>query len=121
MLIADANRARALRALKTAERIISSSPQISISDYRDVSAKLVAEGQRIQRASHALVLALLMDEYTPAELFKPWASVRRIREWRDDPDVKLDAIVRHGRVCVKPAAFFALWRTLRAETRRKNS
>lgn len=71
----------------------------------------------MMQMNQALVLALLWDEYTPAKLFKYWASVRRIRDWRDDPAIKLDVIVRHGRVCVKPSEFFKHWKTLPATAR----
>jgi hypothetical protein len=111
-------RNRALRALKEAESFIQGASLQVTDDAQKLVDVLMEEGQRVQQAGTALVLALLSDEYTPAEMFKPWASVRRIQQWRDDPEKKLDVKILHGRTCVKPSAFFALWRTLPDESKR---
>lgn len=93
-----------------------------VEDYdasKALAENLRAEGARLHQVANALLLGLLTDEYTPAELFKPWASIARIRQWRDNPTLKLDAIVRHGRCCVRPSAFFALWNSLPDESSRR--
>jgi hypothetical protein len=91
-----------------AKRLLNGTPETLDDEARTLIEMVREEGRRNTR----IVLALVSDEYTPAELFKPWACVRRIRDWRDDPAVKLDVIVRHGRCCVKPSAFFKHWNSL---------
>lgn len=120
-IVTAPDRARALAALKQAEAFIQGAGSEVGDDARKLVDVLMEEGQRVQRAGLSLVLSLLSDEYTPLELFKPWASVRRFQEWRDDPAVKLDVILRHGRLCVKPSVFFAHWHTLGDETKPKHS
>lgn len=111
------DRNRALTALKTAEAFIQGVRDEVDDDAKTLVDRVIAEGDRMQKASVALVFGLLTNEYTPAELFKPWASVRRIQQWRDDPAVNLDVIIRHGKTCVKPSAFFAHWQTLKDESK----
>lgn len=102
------DRNRALKALDEARGFIS-----GVRENVDGDALAVVEkaGDRIQQANAAFVLALLKDEHCPAVLFKPWASPRRIRDWRDAGKLK-GVIIRHGRICVKPSDFFAFWNTL---------
>jgi len=106
-------RAKALHALKEAEEYISGGAEVISDEAMALVDMLKREGEAIKQAGTALVLALIKDEYTPAELFKPWASVKRIRQWRDDPAIRLDVQVMHGRCCVKPSAFFKHWNTLK--------
>jgi len=120
-IVTAPDRTRALAALKQAESFIQGAGSEVGEDARKLVDALVQEGQRVQRAGLSLVLSLLSDEYSPVELFKPWASKSRFVQWRDDPAVKLDVIVRHGRLCIKPSAFLAHWRTLGDETKRKHS
>jgi len=82
-------RARALQALKDAERFI-----VGVCDNADNEAKrlvdvLKDEAQRVHQAGLSLVLAVIADEYIPVSQFKAWASVRTFRNWRDDPEIKL--------------------------------
>ncbi len=107
-------RKRALEGLKLAEQFLTAMP----SERPEEKKGIVRAAPVI--TSNALVLALLRDDYVPAELFKPWASVRRIRQWRDDEAHKLDVIIRHGRCCVRPSSFFALWAKLPDESKRSS-
>jgi hypothetical protein len=109
------NRARALAALKTMEAFLQGIESNVEGDALTLLQRIEGEGQRMQKANTAFVLALLEDEYTPAILFKPWASIRRIQQWRDAG--KLKVVVKHGRCCVKPSEFFTHWRTLPEESR----
>jgi hypothetical protein len=101
------DRNRALKALDEARGFIQGARENVEGDALEVVQKA---GDRVQQANAAFVLALLKDQECPAELFKPWAGVRRIRDWRDAG--KLKAVIRHGRVCVKPSDFFTFWNTL---------
>lgn len=113
-------RKRALSGLKLAEAYIQGVNTDVPEEFLPLVNVLIVEGQRVKQAGMSLVLALLkQDEYAPVELFAPWASVRRFREWRDDPAVKLDVVIKHGKTCVRPAAFFAHWNSLPEETKRK--
>lgn len=118
-VLKPADRARALAALKEAERFVQGATTHVGNDAATLVATVMAEGRRMQQASASLVLALLKDDYAPAELFRPWASKRRFTQWRDDPAVKLDVKVIHGRLSVKPSAFFKHWASLPDETKRK--
>lgn len=118
-VLKQSDRSRALAALKDAERFIQGASKDVGDDARALVDTLRDEGRRLQQASSSLVLALLKDDYAPAELFKPWASKRRITQWRDDPAVALDVKVIHGRVSVRPSAFFKHWNSLPDETKRK--
>lgn len=120
-VISGSNRTRALASLKQAEAFLQGAQDEISEDNKALVDALMVEGQKIKQAGLSLVLALLRDDYAPAELFKPWASVRRIREWRDDPTVKLDVVLIHDRTCVKPSAFFAHWNSLPAEKKRKTT
>lgn len=106
-------RNRLLNALKEVDELLRSEREVVGDDARKLVDVLVDEGRKLQKVSSTLIMALLYDHYTPADLFKPWASKKRITQWRDDPEVKLDVIIRHGRLCVKPTAFFAHWNTLK--------
>ena len=106
------SRKRALAAIELAKSFIEKPREATDDADQKLMDMLADEGRRLQQQSMSLVLALLYDHYTPAKLFKPWASKKRITQWRDDPKVKLDVIIRHGRLCVKPDSFFAHWRTL---------
>lgn len=119
--LTDANRTKALAGLKQAEAYLQSAEDGANDEAKSLVDRLIVEGQKVKQAGQALVLALLKDEHTPADLFKPWASVRRIREWRDDPAVKLDVVLIHDRTCVKPSAFFAHWNSLPVEKKRKST
>lgn len=105
-------RNRLLNALKEVDELLRGDREEVGDDAQKLVDVLVDEGRKLQKASNALVMALLYDHYAPAELFKPWASKKRISQWRDDPEVKLDVIIRHGRMCVKPSAFFEHWNSL---------
>lgn len=120
-VISGSNRTRALASLKQAEAFLQGAQEDISEDNKALVDALMVEGQKIKQAGLALVLALLKDDYAPADLFKPWASVRRIREWRDDPAVKLDVVLIHDRTCVKPSAFFAHWNSLPVEKKRKTT
>lgn len=120
-VISGSNRTRALASLKQAEAFLQGAQDEISEDNKALVDALMVEGQKIKQAGLALVLALLKDDYAPAELFKPWASVRRIREWRDDPEISLDVVQRHDRTCVKPSAFFALWSSLPTSKKRKTT
>ena len=120
-VISGSNRTRALASLKQAEAFLQGAQDEISEDNKALVDALMVEGQKIKQAGLALVLALLKDDYAPAELFKPWASVRRIREWRDDPEISLDVVQRHDRTCVKPSAFFALWGSLPTHKKRKTT
>jgi hypothetical protein len=101
-------RNRALRALDEAKAFV----QGAIENVDGDALKVVQQaGDRIQQANSAFVLALLKDEYCPAALFKPWASVRRIRDWRDAGH--FEAPMVHGKICVKPSAFFKHFNSLK--------
>ena len=110
--ISESNRARVLAALKLAETFVQDMKTEINGDALTLMERIEAEATRIRQANASLVLAMLAGEYCPAEMFKPWASVRAIRDWRDDPKIRLDVVVKHGRCCVRPADFFAHWRTL---------
>lgn len=112
----DEDRHLALRAIEVAKSFIQSTVVRDPKPSAEQLEELRAELTRSQRTCFALVLAFVTDEYCPAALFRPWASVRRIRDWRDAG--KLDVIVRHGRCCVRPSEFFRHWRSLPDETRR---
>jgi len=100
-------RNRALRALDDAKAIL----QRTSADVDAEALKVIEQaGERIQQANAAFVLALLKDDYCPAKLFAPWASVRRVRDW--GADGKIRVIIRHKRACVRPSDFFAYWATL---------
>lgn len=107
-------RARALAALKQVEAFLQGTKENVDGDALTLLERIEGEAHRIQQANAAFVLALLKDEECPAEMFRPWASVRRIRDWRDAG--KLSVVIKHGRCCVKPSEFFRHWRTLPDET-----
>lgn len=103
-VISEEARARALLSLREAENLLAATP---LKNREDLKAE-------------ALVVALLRDQYVPVTLFKDWASPRTFRYWRDDPQHKLDVVVRHGRTCVRPSAFFALWERLPCASKKVN-
>lgn len=108
------DRERALNALKIAAGYIRSEPNGIVRDALTLLERISAESARIQQANASLVMALIRDEDAPSELFKPWASVRRFRDWRDAG--RLRVVVKHGRCCCRPTDFFAHWRTLPDQT-----
>lgn len=85
---------------------------------KDLLALFRAEKDASLRGMQQFVLSLVNDTYVPVDMFKPWASARRFREWRDHPDHKLDVRIIHDRSCVRPTDFFALWARLPAKSRR---
>lgn len=113
------DRARVLAALQDAEKFILEADPVSTEGYVPLVEQLRQEGAAVRQAGLALVLALVADKYTPASLFAPWASVKRIRQWRDDPAVRLDVIVRHGRCCLRPSDFFRHWNAMANEPVRR--
>lgn len=113
--ISQSIRERALAGLKLAEAFIQQGNAEVGDEARELKDALAEEGQRIARESRALVFGFVSDEFTPVELFKPWASKSRFQQWRKADG--LDVPVIHGRLCVKPSAFIAHWRTLPDETK----
>lgn len=115
--IPEGNRARALAAIKQAELFLQCDERVESGELRTLTDRLVEEGKRVERASSAMVLALLAEEYVPCDLLRAWASRRRFQQWRDAAG--LDVAVIHGRLCVRPSDFFAHWRGLPSRARRK--
>lgn len=107
------DRKRALAALKDAEQFIQCVKQEISDDALTLLDRVQGEFRKVQQAQTAFVLAIIKEEYAPAELYRPFASVEQIRKWRDDPKVKLDVVIKNGRCAVKPSAFFAHWKTLK--------
>ena len=102
----------ALSALTFAQKFVE-----SVKD--EPPALPASERAAVEASASQLVVGLLYDHYVPVSLFRAWASAQRFREWRDDPRVALDVVIRHGRCCVKPSAFFALWEKLPADRKRR--
>ena len=113
------DRDHVLAALESARHLIMLSPARYNDEARSLVERIEQESIRVQQANSALIVSLLSDDYHPCELFKPWASVRRFQQWRDDPSIKVDVVIRHGRTCVRPGVFFAFWKTLPNETKIK--
>ncbi len=103
-----ADRTRALKALDEARRFVQGSTENVDGDALEVVQKA---GDRIQQANSAFVLAVLKDDWCPAPLFKPWASVRRIRDW--GAAGRISVSLKHGRACVKPSDFFRYFNSLK--------
>jgi hypothetical protein len=102
------DRNRALRALDEAKAFVQGTIENVDGDALEVIQKA---GDRIQQANSAFVLALLRDDWCPAKLFAPWASVRRIQDWGTAGKVTVE--VKHGRSCVKPSDFFRHFNSLK--------
>ena len=66
--------------------------------------------ERAQAEVSAVLLALVADELCPASLFRPWASARRIRQWREHGVLNVSVV--NGKNCVRPSDFFALFNAL---------
>jgi hypothetical protein len=92
---------RAQQALDEAKSYVG---QIRLQVNAEALDVVRAAGERIQQTNHAFVLAILKNEWCPATLFEPWASVRRIQDWGKAG--KLDVRVKHGRTCCRPRDFF---------------
>jgi hypothetical protein len=115
--MSDTRKERAMRALREAEAYISGIRDDVDGDAKTLMETLRGELQQAKAAPTALLLALLADEPCPATLFAPWASSKRIRQWRDSG--KLSAVIKHGRTCVRPSEFFKFFNALPDESRAK--
>lgn len=109
---------RAMRALREAEAYLSGIRDEVDGDAKTLLEMLQGKIEKAQAAPSALVLALLADEPCPAVLFAPWASAKRIRQWRDQG--KLSVSIKHGRTCVRPSEFFRFFNALPDESRVKD-
>lgn len=117
-VVPESNRASALAALRQIELFISNAASNPISaEDRESMASLRKEVLETRRLCLSLLAGLLSDRYTPCELFKPWASKARFQQWRHNPAVQMDVMVRHARLCVRPSSFFAHWDTMPDETK----
>jgi len=113
----DERRERAMTALSEAHAYLAGMGGNVDGDAKTLAENVRGDIEKAKAAPTALVLALLADEPCPAQLFGPWASVQRIRSWRDAG--KLAAVIKHGRTCVRPSDFFRFFNTLPDESRAK--
>lgn len=80
---------------------------VDAEDFEKRVAQAVAESRQ---AIESFVLALMADEYVPVSLFKPFAGYDKFYRWSKDGLLKTEK--KNGKVCVKPRAFFAFWKSL---------
>ena len=104
-------RDRAMAALRNLEMFMDTVQDHASGEARTLIEEISRERILIEQTTKAMILGLVSDEPVPAKMFKEWASVRRITDWRDAGKLKVEII--HNRCCVRPSDFFAYWRTLK--------
>lgn len=115
MQSAEQSKTKLLDALDQAERAMKAE---SDKAGRTMLDQFRQERDASLRSLRLFVLAIVGDTYVPVSFFDAFASPRRFREWRDDPETRLDVRIIHDRLCVRPTDFFNLWSRLPAKRRR---
>lgn len=101
---------RVLRALQEVESWARGVESNFTGDAKALLESVKQEVNKSKARSDAMVLAIVRDEYCPAALFKPWASVASICRWGREG--KLHTKILHNRTCVRPSEFFRYFGTL---------
>jgi len=108
---------RLQRTLREAQSMVTMVSEETAGQALTIEQQQRAFVREVAAQNAAFVLAYVCDEPCPLSLFKPWASARRIKQWRDQGLLK-SCQMRNGKMTCLPSEFFAFYRTLNDTGRR---
>lgn len=108
---ADLKNRKLIAAIESVKKLAEELTAGNADEALTLVEQLKAEGNRAMQQAVILSLAYITEEPTPISVFKPFASYAQFRVWEGERKITL--LRKNRKVCVVPAQFFKLWRTVK--------